>query len=446
MLSAGMLRLRQKFFLILFGLISIFLLLEVGLRFSGWIYYLYRIKNITVPLDNGDTIRILCLGDSNTFGIGAPKGYSYPEQLQRMLNNNSSKKFIVFNGGIPGSNSSNLYNNLENNIQRYNPNIIIVLVGSNDDSNFMQSNYFLFVNKSSSVYLHHLDSLLSDMRSYKFLKAIVINFYSKIGPKMKLRAAYSLGDDEILKLLPEKVDKNTIKKVPQELIDEMEKCLELGELYLSQTKINLAIAEFKKANALNPYDDRPYYMLGLIYLHYSAELGLKDRHALGEQEFKKAIEINPFNIAAHTGLFNTYYRTGKKILALEELSIIHRLNPNEEWVSRILTYGLPDIKDTEIFNKLLRYNLQNIIALITSKKIKIIIQNYPGNWQNECLRQIAKINKLPFVDNEIVFKRLKCLDGYKQQDYFAEDGHPNANGYRVIANNVYRVLKSEIQQ
>ena len=394
-------------------------------------------------MDNGNTIRILCLGDSFTFGEGAPKGYSYPEQLQKMLDNNSSKKFIVCNGGVPGSNSSQLFKNLENNFQRYRSDIIVVMTGCNNNSFFNESNYFLFADKSIKVFLYRLDVCLSHMRSYKLFKVAIINFYSKIRPEARLKTEYFAGDNEVFKRSVDKVNRNKIKNVPQELIEEMKKCLALGEVYQNQKKINLAIAEFKKAIELNPYDDRPYYMLGYIYLHYSPDL--KDKHKLAIQAFKKAIEINLFNEAVHLELFNVYYRIGKINLALEELDIIHQLNPNNEWVRRSLIYGIPYIKDMKIFEKMLRYDLQNIIAFITSKKSKLILQNYSSGWPNEILRQIAKINKVPFVDNEFVFKKLESLDGYKRQDYFAEDGHCNARGYKIIAENVYSMLKSEMR-
>jgi len=140
-------RLRQRLFLVTFGLLSAFLLLEVGLCLSGWIYYSCRIKNQVDHLDYENSIRILCVGDSFTFGTGASKGYSYPEQLQRILDNNSSKKVMVYNGGIPASNSSQLFKNLENNIQRCSPDIIIAMTGLNNNKHLAESNYFLFKKK-----------------------------------------------------------------------------------------------------------------------------------------------------------------------------------------------------------------------------------------------------------------------------------------------------------
>jgi negative regulator of replication initiation len=93
---------------------------------------------------------------------------------------------------------------------------------------------------------------------------------------------------------------------------------------------------------------------------------------------------------------------------------------------------------------MLKYDLGNIIALSASKNVRLMIQTYPACLSNGTLRQMAIMNGLPFVDNEAMFDDLVSLKGYKRQDYFAEDGHCNANGYRVIAQNIYGVLKSEM--
>ncbi len=145
---------KQKILLILFGIVASLLLLELGLRFSGWVYYSYRIKDRNIKLEKGDITKILCLGDSFTFGEGAPKGYSYPEQLEELLNrNNRHKKFQVYNAGIPGQNSSSLHKNLSANIEKNNPHIVIVMSGCNNNSNFKDSNYYLFIDGNFRKYL-----------------------------------------------------------------------------------------------------------------------------------------------------------------------------------------------------------------------------------------------------------------------------------------------------
>ena len=418
------------------------MLLEASLRLGGWIYYTYRIKNKVETVDNEKATRILCLGDSFTFGEGAPKGYSYPEQLEMILNRNSSKKFIVYNRSIPGSNSSQLFRNLENNIQMYMPDIIIIMTGCNNNNNLEQSNYFLFVDKHPSLYPRRLNAFLSHMRSYKLARSIFVNFLNGIKPRVKLKTS-SFVDDKTC-AMPINQENQNKEDIQEESREKAKRHIQMGQAYESQNKFSLAVIEYEKAIELNPCNSEAYHRLGFIYLHRS--LDSQDKYELAIQTLKKAIEINPLNQSARRELFDAYYRSGKIDSALEELNMFHNLDPNDAWVEYILTYGLPEYNDLRVFKEMLKYDLQNIIALARSKKIKLILQNYPSNWPNEMLKQTAKINKIPFVDNESVFKGLSSLAEYNKQDYFIEDSHCNANGYRVIAENVYRVIKSELKE
>ena len=83
----------------------------------------------------GDQIRILCLGDSHTFGVMVEEGESYPAQVQQQLHMTSPGRFSVINLGIPGMNSSQIRKRLAKNVQRYDPQLVIVWVGVNDQWN-----------------------------------------------------------------------------------------------------------------------------------------------------------------------------------------------------------------------------------------------------------------------------------------------------------------------
>lgn len=100
--------------------------------------YLRTSKEIDI---DSSAKRILCLGDSLTYGLGADNEYSYPVQLEKLLNlNNPERKFKVFYRGINGLSSSIIANNLSDYIKRYKPDILIILAGCNDHWAFHQSN------------------------------------------------------------------------------------------------------------------------------------------------------------------------------------------------------------------------------------------------------------------------------------------------------------------
>jgi lysophospholipase L1-like esterase len=117
----------------------------------------------------------------------------------------------------------------------------------------------------------------------------------------------------------------------------------------------------------------------------------------------------------------------------------HALNPANEMVNALLTHGLPDYSDMKVFKMTLAYDLRNIISLLSASNIKLILQSYPASWANDILKETANVNKIAFVDNQAVFEKMQAASGYKREDYFAEDGHCNAEGYKVMAENIYNM-------
>ncbi|MFA6629411.1 MAG: GDSL-type esterase/lipase family protein [Sulfuricurvum sp.] len=70
--------------------------------------------------------RILAFGDSLTFGYGAARSESYPDNLQRTL------KRRVINDGIPGELSEQGLIRLRTSISRYRPRLLLLCHGGND--------------------------------------------------------------------------------------------------------------------------------------------------------------------------------------------------------------------------------------------------------------------------------------------------------------------------
>ncbi|MBN1879871.1 SGNH/GDSL hydrolase family protein [bacterium] len=69
--------------------------------------------------------RILCLGDSVTFGFGGAK--SYPEQLQELL-----PEYEVYNGGVPGYSSEQTKRVFFKYKDWLQPDVLVLCVGHND--------------------------------------------------------------------------------------------------------------------------------------------------------------------------------------------------------------------------------------------------------------------------------------------------------------------------
>lgn len=89
-------------------------------------------------LEAGDPIRVTCVGDSITEGIGASNSaYSYPSQMQKLLGDG----YTVTNCGVSGSNVMTDRGYIYKTTSRYtasmnsDPDIVIVALGTNDAGN-----------------------------------------------------------------------------------------------------------------------------------------------------------------------------------------------------------------------------------------------------------------------------------------------------------------------
>ncbi len=77
--------------------------------------------------------RVLCIGDSNTFGLWLPPSDSYPAQLERLWNERfESPKLEVLNLGIPGTNSSRVVRDYDRILRAFEPDLVLLQVGVND--------------------------------------------------------------------------------------------------------------------------------------------------------------------------------------------------------------------------------------------------------------------------------------------------------------------------
>lgn len=78
-------------------------------------------------------VRILALGDSNTYGVLLPEEQSFPAQFEALWNAEvGAPKIEVLNLGYPGTNSSVLLRNLPGLLDTFQPDVVFVMIGAND--------------------------------------------------------------------------------------------------------------------------------------------------------------------------------------------------------------------------------------------------------------------------------------------------------------------------
>lgn len=112
----------------------------------------------------GARVRVLCVGDSHTYGTGVKREESYPGQLQRLLDERSPGRYSVLNLGIPGLSTTQLRHRVPTWLARYEPDVLVVWAGVNNGWNTAETG------EASSGLLEDLDRWLLRSRVYKLAR------------------------------------------------------------------------------------------------------------------------------------------------------------------------------------------------------------------------------------------------------------------------------------
>jgi lysophospholipase L1-like esterase len=117
--------------LVLLGLVLGLLLLEGGLRVVAFVARSrYGFESPASPTAD---IRILSLGDSNTFGLYVGKLHAYPQMLETRWNAHADRRSLdAFNAGYPGNTSWSILGQLGDLLAAYRPEVVTVMIGVND--------------------------------------------------------------------------------------------------------------------------------------------------------------------------------------------------------------------------------------------------------------------------------------------------------------------------
>jgi hypothetical protein len=112
--------------------------------FDGWSQHTEFRVRVTINEDglrgpplrakSDDTVRILCLGDSMTFGIGVEQASAYPGMIERILRERHPGRDIqVINGGVPHYGTLDERNFLAKHGSELRPDFIVVQFYAGDD-------------------------------------------------------------------------------------------------------------------------------------------------------------------------------------------------------------------------------------------------------------------------------------------------------------------------
>jgi len=328
-------KLHQKISLILFGLFLTIVILEIGLRIGGLaILSIQEYRNLQSIKQKG-SFRIMCLGESTTQG-------QYPPFLEEILNkSNIGIKFSVIDKGIRATNTKTILSQLESNLDNYQPDMVITMMGIND-----YGPHIPYEAASTS-------KIVLTLRSFKVYKLARL-LWLHIVTKCKEKVCYaSVGNNQNIRILPKHVSGYNSREVhKQQGFSQEEQVLKkaielhpnnasvyerLGEVYKEYGKYTEAEQALKKAIELDPNDFTPYEVLAWVYR-------LQRKDAESEQTFEKVIELNPNIVFAYQILGNLYNEHGKYAEAEQALKKAIELNPNNKHPYEVLAWFYRDQK------------------------------------------------------------------------------------------------------
>lgn len=423
----GLLKLLFFFFLFLS-------LLEIGLRIAGYAYIakmpiIYEAENRTRALGAPPPYTILCIGDSFTFGGSLKAHNTYPYQLWRLFYLKGKNESVrVVNKGHCEHNSKQVLRELKKNLEEFNPQIVILLVGSSNRFNIVGSDFFSgkalsvgqdraniivashplgkMIGKANIEYSRPADNsnalcflrdFFLNLRVYKMLRSIILNLERDT---MLRRISYS-DLDRLMSLKKDKVvSEDGVKR--------------LGEMYFYKNQHELCLELALKMIESCPqnskyYSSNPFYYYLLVWA-----LGFQDKY------------------------------DAQYVLAYLDRILAKR---PEFWKNNTFLKYYRFFQDKErasgYINQKTKEDIEQIAYICKERNIRLVIQSYPCCYTtvNKMLEEVATQDNLSFVDNYKIFSELVKKNG--KETYFMHDMHCTPEGYRIMAENIYGVIGKE---
>jgi tetratricopeptide (TPR) repeat protein len=450
----------QRIVLILFGLFIALVVLEVAFRIGGYIYLQLQENKNLVSLEKKGAYRIMCLGESTTADFH--EEISYPRQLESILNKKKlGVQFTVINKGVPAIQTTQIVERLKNNLDKYDPDIVVTMIGMNDSFSYLN------LPKGDGVLKPVQRFFLSKSRIYKLYKLLIAHIISKFKEKR------ILGEKQYARVV--EIDPSNDKAHCR-----------LGRVYMEKANFKRAKAMFRKAVEINNRNASAYSGLARCYRHESD-------YEKAKEMYKKSIQINPKGEWAYYGLAVCYQLEDKDYdKARKMLEKVLELNPGNGWAclrlgdiykkigeyekiedfykraielnpqfdrlygalakfykeqgssSLASKYSDKMIRSTSIYYEpRVRKNYRKLKNILFERGVKLVCVQYPMRSVYPLKEVFESKKNIVFVDNEKSFKIKVAKHGYNK--YFIDSfggnfGHCTTVGNRLLAENVAKAI------
>jgi hypothetical protein len=427
---------KQKIFVLITGLLTAGILLEVALRITGSVHMKGRFEDKAYSLGRKECVyTILCLGNSWTLGVGAPTGMSYPDHLRRMLCDMFPNRDInVINAGVDNLNSAEMLDRLKSQINSIMPDLIILRTGQPNISNhYKYSQYLERENKIENPFYKMMfslnDFLYNKIRVFRLAQLLTYEIINKAKSKwlsedkaIRVKKALNLARDksensyqhiEYYKFQSERGYMEAIE-MAMLLSDLMHIFIRDSDILLpvSDAEIEQAIGWIERAAKYRPNIPAHYFPLANLYI-------LKKEHKKAAEYLIKGILLEPNFRDEEYSTTNVCYlllRTLYDATPDPEVKIII-----ETFIQKLEAYK-PDSAEIFLWSKSLSMknvtdwiasDISEIVRIIKANNIDLIMQNYPPALSKRSQRALASVNdiirrkafelKVPFIDNERLF-------------------------------------------
>ncbi|MAG15600.1 hypothetical protein CMO88_00910 [Candidatus Woesearchaeota archaeon] len=404
----------RKIALLIGSIILTLVIIEGFLRIGGFVFLALQQADNELS-ESSEDYRILALGESTTANLHNGQG-AWPAELEKILNNESPGMYRVFNEGRPGTVTTDILKNLEYNLDRYNPHMVITMMGTNDQG--------AKVKRKSDIF--------KKFRTYKLGKLIIVGLNNKFTGKSDSALAPEQKKQDYA------IEKQLINVVTDEP-DNIQAWMYLVTYYEERGDIEKMAETMGKMLKVAPNNVQIFQKAGSSYLGY----GYYDE---AEEALLKAISIDPIYYETHLGLGHLYTMTNRSEKAVQVLSIVIERSPAHKNEADELLKRISELRKN-YYSPATRDNYQELYKILNKQGIKLVVMQYPTQKISEFEKLFTGNEKVLFVSNEENFR--KALENFSYDELFVDRsrgsfGHATFQGNMLIAENVASAVLNEV--
>ncbi|OUR93601.1 hypothetical protein A9Q84_19220 [Halobacteriovorax marinus] len=464
--------LKVKLSLFIISTIFSLSLVELGLRLAGEIVLNRTQKEYIPPFDEGnsedhdhtyeiyaksrssqkkvDHSLALCVGDSFTNGGNVQSYDTYPFHLYSNFQK-TNENFSVLNFGKCESSTFDSYSRIKEFIQKRKdqnkpiPGKIVILTGSAD---LFGINFGAVNDRELIPFEVPLLNGVKSLRIYKVYRFFKYEIFRRFALTESLRLPYeqvSEREIEYIKI----IQQNSLKVFKETKLDYSHSLNFINKLSVG---INSPLSPSLSKEVFPKEQIRGDLYIERLLVYYVGILARKNQHT-------KAIEYTLDFMKENKDFFwkskslkaVKYYFTQALLLqskysSVEILKLIEESAPKESKKDYVKMHSMIKNWDEQLqqLDEERMKTWTKIHTLSKQENIKIILQNYPSEYHsaNKMINKVAKKFNFPLVDNYSIFKKL--IESHGRERFLYDDDHCTPEGYKIMAKNVHRVIKEQM--